>query len=136
MPRAKKPIAFRNTKRRDPKKASAQREAVLERDGFRCVALSVDGLRCWDTNPPRLQCAHLIRRRACGDAIYDPDVAVTLCELDHDILDHRAPIALWDSIVIPSEAIDRAEACVRRYEADRASRGLAVVPLKNREAVK
>jgi len=131
MKKSRKPIAHRNVKRRDPKKASQQREAVLNRDGGTCVAIHDYG-RCPVRDKAFLQVAHLIRRHKCGDAIYDPDVAVTLCRFDHDVLDHRAPIKDWDSIVIPSEAIDRAEACVRRYEAERASRGLAVVPLKGK----
>lgn len=132
MPRAKKPIRRRNPKRRDPEKATAQRKAVLERDGYRCVALNaVTKHRAADCTSI-LQCAHLIRRHLAGSAIYDPDVCATLCTRHHDILDHRAPIALWDSIVIPSEAVDRAEACVRRYEAKREADGRAVVKLKGR----
>jgi len=127
------PLKSRNVKRRDPALASLQREKVIERDGFRCVAQLVSrGVRCPVTHPRDLQCAHLIRRHLCGDAIYDPNVAVTLCRLHHDILDRRAPIALWDSIVIPSEAIDRAEACVRAAEAKREADGRAVVHLKGK----
>ena len=134
MKKSRKPIRARNVARRDPKKASLQREAVLERDGYQCVAVqSPLGHRCvMRANYTRIQCAHVIRRHLCGDAIYDPDVAVSLCERHHDVLDHRAPIKDWDSIVIPSEAVDRAEACVRAAEAKREADGRAVVKLKGR----
>lgn len=131
MKKSRKPIRARNVARRDPEKATAQRFAVLERDGYRCVAVSVKTKRrCLQWFPPDLQCAHVIRRHLTGSAIYDPDVAVTLCTRHHDIFDHRAPTRLWDSIVIPSEAMDRAEACVRKYEDARASAGRAVARLK------
>src|ERR1700676_966329 len=90
MPRSRKPLPRRNAVRRPPEKATAQREAVLERDGYRCVFVVLDegwreieGYlwrygewgRCPITGSGNLRTCHVFRRRHCGSAVYDPDVA-------------------------------------------------------------
>jgi hypothetical protein len=124
-PKARKPIPHRNAKRRPADAGSAQREAVMARASGRCKlevrvtyrSGGTDFLRC--TERTGLQTVHVIRRRACGDAWADPDVAVAGCVRCHDVFDHRTPSYTWDSVRMPEWAVTRAIACVKRYEAAR-----------------
>ncbi len=143
MKRSRKLIRARNVARRDPVLASLQREKVLERAMFRDV--TGESPRCefekleTDCGPYYYRClvradetCHVLRRHKCGTALYDPDVAIAGCRWCHNIYDHRTHSSTWSWVRVPPEALDRAEACVRRYEAERDARGLAVVPLKGR----
>ena len=134
MKKSRKPIAHRNVARRDPALASLQREKVLERDGYRCAVETWQPLIGWLVCglEHRLETAHVFRRHKCGDAIYDPDVAVTACKWCRDIIDCRCHPNHFGTARFPSEALDRAQACVRRYEAEREKNGRAVVKLKER----
>jgi len=156
LSKAAKPLPHRNPKRRPAAAASAQREQVLERDGNRCafevlvgegailpgrrfvlrggdiefITTEDDGtvwMRCQDPAP--LFTCHVIRRHQCGDAALDADVAIAGCKRCHDAFDHRTHPSTWDSVRVPEAALARAIAAVRKCEAERAERGLAVVPL-------
>jgi hypothetical protein len=122
----KKPLPWRNAKRRPPAEASAQREAVMERSGGQCEFYRMhNGLRL-DRCPNRAEeTAHIIRRWKCGGAIYDPAVAVAACERCHDCYDHRAA----GEVCVPAGQMQEASAAIRAAEAEREARGLAVVKM-------
>ena len=133
LSKAAKPLPHRNPKRRPAAAASAQREAAVERSGGRC-----EFERWYESQLAWLRCAaagkdtaHLVRRWLAGDAIYDPAVVLFACRPCHDEFDHRSHPATWNSVRPPGAMFDLAINAVRRAEAERAERGLAVVPLPN-----
>lgn len=125
-------LPHRNAKRRPAGKAVAQRMAVMVRSGGQCefeVFRQLDGYlgpiftRCFRQGS---ETAHIVRRVKCGDAIYDPDVALFGCETCHDVFDGRRK---GDKVRVPAEAFARCVAAIQRVEAARKNAGKAVVAL-------
>lgn len=123
MPRAKKPLPFRNTERRPAWRPSEQRDACMVRDLWRCQFEIVDSTfwdgaqsqngpwrRCNAGEDATLQAAHVWRKPQIGDpeTIDHPDVAIAACEHHHKRWDAYDR----DGLRIPAAAIKRARDCI------------------------
>lgn len=145
MPRATKPMRRRNTKRRPPDLASAQREAARER-AMANVPMHGEAPMCefemdfgptidsWN-GPIWVRCdnlatetAHLVRRHKCGDAVYDVNVVLASCKRCHDWYDGRRNVITGRESRASAAARLRCFEAIRHAEVRRMLSGRACAP--------